>query len=131
VQGLYNSMQDTGLSAATMRLTRAVLGMVFRQAITWHYLTRNPADGIKPPAALKTPRGGYAFTQDEALRFIKAASEEADDLVYLFHLFTGLRPEELAGLGWQHVTFDEASACGAARVERGVSRPPGSRCCPP
>ena len=120
VQGLYNSMQDDGHAAATMRLTRAVLGMVFRQAVAWHYLRANPAEGVRLPASTKPPRTGYAFTQEEALRFIKAASEEADDLVYPFHLFTGLRPEELAGLGWEHVSFDDRSACGAARVERAV-----------
>lgn len=120
VQALYNSMQDAGRSAATMKLTRAVVGMVFRQAVLWNYLRSNPAEGIKLPASKKPPRQGYAFTQGEALRFIRAASEEPDDLVYLFHLFTGLRPEELAGLGWQHVSFDEASQCGVARVERAV-----------
>ncbi|MET0647492.1 MAG: site-specific integrase [Pyrinomonadaceae bacterium] len=120
VQGLYNAMQDARHAAATMKLTRAVVGMVFRQAVLWKYLRANPAEGIKLPASRKPPRAGYAFTQDEALRFIQAASEEPDDLVYLFHLFTGVRPEELAGLGWQHVSFDEASACGVARIERGV-----------
>jgi integrase len=120
VQALYNSMQDAGRSDATMKLTRNVLGMVFRQAVAWRYLRTNPAEGVRLPASTKPARTGYAFTQEEALRFIKTASEQADDLVYLFNLFTGLRPEELAGLGWQHVAFDEASACGVARVERAV-----------
>lgn len=120
VQGLYNSLQDAGRSAATMKLTRAVLGMVFRQAIAWRYLRSNPVEGVRLPASRKAPRPGYAFTQEQALRFIQAASEDANDLIYLFHLFTGLRPEELAGLGWQHVSFDEASECGVARVERVV-----------
>lgn len=120
VQALYNSMQDAGLAAATMKLVRAVLVMVFRQATLWNYLKTNPADGIKLPASKKAPRGGYAFTQAEALRFIQVASEEPDDLVYLFHLFTGVRPEELAGLGWQHISFDEESECGVARIERAV-----------
>src|SRR5205085_6024654 len=39
------------------------------------------------------------------------------------NLFTGLRPEELAGLGWQHVSEDAASGCGVARVERVVLWP--------
>lgn len=120
VQRLYNSMQDAGRSAATMKLTRAVLVMVFRQAIVWHYLRTNPAEGIKLRASTRPPRTGHAFTQEEALRFIQAASEEPDDVVYLFHLFTGVRPEELAGLGWQHISFDEVSQCGVAQTERGV-----------
>ncbi|HEX3560318.1 MAG TPA: site-specific integrase [Pyrinomonadaceae bacterium] len=123
VQRLYNSMQDAGRYDAPMKLTRNVLGMVFRQAVLWHYLKANPAEGVRLPASTKPPRSGYAFTKDEALRFIKAASEEPDDLAYLFHLFTGLRPEELAGLGWQHVRFDEARECGVASVERVVLWP--------
>ncbi|HST50712.1 MAG TPA: site-specific integrase [Pyrinomonadaceae bacterium] len=122
VQQLYNRMQDEGLRDATMRLVRAVLGMAFRQAVLWHYLRSDPTAGIKPPAAVKPPREGHAFTRDEALRFIRAASESPDDLDFLFHLFTGVRPEELAGLGWQHVSFDEASGCGVARIERVVLR---------
>lgn len=123
VQTFYNGMRDAGLHDATMKLARAVLVMVLRQAIAWRYLRANPADGIRLPASTKTPRVGYAFTQEEAMRFIKASSEEPGDLVYLFHLFTGLRPEELAGLGWGHVSFDEASGCGAAKIERVVLWP--------
>lgn len=123
VQTFYNGMRDAGLHGATMKLARALLVMVFRQAIAWRYLRGNPADGIKLPASTKQPRAGYAFTQEEALRFIRASSEEPGDLVYLFHLFTGLRPEELAGLGWGHVSFDEASGCGVAKIERVVLWP--------
>ncbi|HYY92892.1 MAG TPA: site-specific integrase [Pyrinomonadaceae bacterium] len=123
VQELYNRMQDAGRYDATMKPTRNVLGMVFRQAVLWRYLRANPAEGIKLPKAKNPPRAGRAFSRHEALRFIKAASEEPGDLAYLFHLFTGLRPEELAGLGWQHISFDEQSGCGVARVERAVLWP--------
>jgi integrase len=125
VQELYNRMQDAGRYDATMKLTRNVLGMVFRQAVLWRYLKANPAEGIRLPKARNPPRTGRAFSRDEALAFIKVASEEPEDLVYLFHLFTGLRPEELAGLGWQHVSFDDQSGCGVARVERAVLWPTG------
>ncbi|HEX8557981.1 MAG TPA: site-specific integrase [Pyrinomonadaceae bacterium] len=120
VQQLYNQMQDAGLRDATMRLVRAVLRMAFRQAVAWRYLRADPSAEIKPPAATKPPREGHAFTREEAAAFIRAASRDPDDLSCLFHLFTGVRPEELAGLGWQHVSLDEAAGCGVARIERVV-----------
>lgn len=120
VQQLYNQMQDAGLRDATMRLVRAVLRMAFRQAVAWRYLREDPSAEIKPPAATRPPREGHAFTREEAAAFIREASRNPDDVDLLFHLFTGVRPEELAGLGWPHVSFDEGSGCGIARIERVV-----------
>jgi integrase len=82
--------------------------------------TADPSAEIKPPAATEPPRVGHAFTREEAAGFIRAASQNPDDVDLLFYLFAGVRPEELAGLGWQHVTFDESSGCGVARIERVV-----------
>jgi len=62
-----------------------------------------------------------AFSREEAAAFIREASLEADDIVCLFQLFTGVRPEELAGLGWESVAFDDRAGCGAARM--GHARP--------
>ncbi|HEX8558519.1 MAG TPA: tyrosine-type recombinase/integrase [Pyrinomonadaceae bacterium] len=125
VQELYNRMQDEGLRLATMRLVRSVLRMAFRQAVAWGYLRNDPSHSIRLPAATKAPRAVHAFARDEALAFIREATADPDDLDCLFNLFTGVRPEELAGLGWEHVSFDEAAGCGVARIERVVLRHTG------
>jgi integrase len=125
VQRLYNGMQDAGRRRATMKLAQTVINLALKKAVSWHYLRTNPAAEIAPPAAKTPPREGHAFSRAEALAFVREASTEPDDVVYLFHLFTGVRPEELAGLGWASVAFDEGAGCGVARIERVVLRPRG------
>ncbi|HEX8352825.1 MAG TPA: N-terminal phage integrase SAM-like domain-containing protein, partial [Pyrinomonadaceae bacterium] len=103
VQRLYNAMQDAGRRRATMKLAQTVVNMALKKAVMWRYLLSNPAAEITPPAATVPPRDGHAFTRDEAVAFVREASAGADDIMCLFHLFTGVRPEELAGLGWGSV----------------------------
>lgn len=125
VQRLYNEMQDARLRRATMKLAQTVLNMALKKAVSWQYLRSNPAAEIAPPAATVPPRDGHAFSREEAVAFVREASADPDDVAFLFHLFTGIRPEELAGLGWESVAFDEGAGCGVARIERVVLRPRG------
>lgn len=129
VQRLYNAMQDAGRRRATMKLAQTVVNMALKKAVTWRYLLSNPAADIAPPAATVPPRDGHAFTRDEAVAFVREASTDTDDIMCLFHLFTGVRPEELAGLGWESVAFDDGAGCGVARIERVVLRPRGGGFC--
>lgn len=97
VRRMLNGLQDRGLASGTIRYARTILGMVLRDAVTWGYLKENPAERIKVPKGGEG-RVAYAMTPEEARALVKAASEDADDLVFVFALLTGLRPEEYLGL---------------------------------
>jgi integrase len=102
VRGMLNGLQDRGLTSGTIRLARAVVGMVLSDAVAWGYLKSNPADKIKLPKGAEG-RVAYAMTPDEARALVDAALTDPDDLVFVFALVTGLRPEEYIGLQRRNV----------------------------
>lgn len=115
VQSLYNHWQDRELSAATMRLARAVLKMAFKRAVALRLLRESPSAEIRLPAG-REAREGRAFTVAEALRFVAVAARQPADIIYIFDLVTGLRPEELSGLRRSDISFEDGR--GVARVRQ-------------
>jgi integrase len=97
VRNMLNGLQDRGLSTGTIRYARTILNMVFRDAVSWGMLKENPAASVKSPKGT-TGRVGYAMNPDEARSLIESALQDPDDLVFVFALLTGLRPEEYLGL---------------------------------
>ena len=94
---MLNGLPDRGLAPGTIRYARTVLGMASKDAVSWGYLRVNPA------ADVKAPKGGegrvaYALKPDEARARVEAALQDPEDLVFVFALMTGLRPEEYLGL---------------------------------
>lgn len=97
VRRMLNGLQDRGLSSGTIRFARTILGMALRDAVSWGYLKENPAERVKVPKGT-AGRVAHAMTPDEARALVEAALEDLDDLVFVFALLTGLRPEEYLGL---------------------------------
>jgi integrase len=90
LQITYQQMIERGLSARTVRYTHVVLRSALRQALQWHLLLENPADGIKlPPQPRSEMR---ALTVQEARTFLKAALDTPNGPVLAFALTTGMRP---------------------------------------
>ena len=85
-------------SAARQRL-RGKLSMLFRQAMKWELIRRNPVESTKKQS--HKPEKAETFTLVEVTSILQAASEHR--LVGMFDLgFTlGPRPEELFGFQWQ------------------------------
>jgi len=54
LQTTYQQMIERGLSARTVRYTHVVLRSALRQALQWHLLLENPADGVKPPQQVRS-----------------------------------------------------------------------------
>lgn len=125
VQDLYNHMHDRGLSESTIGNARKVLKMALRQAVAWRYIAASPAADVKAPR----PEGsegesdkGRAMDEAEARAFLQAAREDPEDLIFVFWLCTGLRPEEMLGLQWRAVELDRRFDSGRETfVERGVA----------
>jgi len=53
VQATYQQMIERGLSSRNVRYTHVVLKSAMRQALRWHLLLENPADGVKIPQQLR------------------------------------------------------------------------------
>ena len=108
IQTFYGLMQERGLSARTVRYTHAILSSAFKQAIKWHMLARNPCDAVDLPRAER--REMQAFSPEEAGRFLKAAKDDEQGIVFAFALATGMRPEEFLALKWSDVELDRGVA---------------------
>ena len=120
IQTFYSQMQERGLSARTVRYTHAILSSAFKQAIKWHMLARNPCEAVELPRA--TRREMQAFSPEEAGRFLKAAKEDEQGIIFAFALATGMRPEEYLALKW---STDMDLEKGVAVVQRALVRRKG------
>lgn len=113
VRNLLNALHDQGLATTTIRYARTVLQLILKDAVSWGYLKDNPAANIKAPAGA----GGRALNSlnvEEARSLVETALLDPDDLVFVFALLTGLRPEEYLGIRRQDVDLIEGR--GLARV---------------
>ena len=90
---------DSLESSASRHRLRGKLSMLFRQAVKWELLRRNPVDGAKSQS--HRPEKAQTFSIDEVGSILDAA--EPHRLVGMFDLgFTlGPRPEELFGFQWR------------------------------
>jgi hypothetical protein len=54
LNGLYQELEQAGLSVSTRRLVHAVIRRALGDAVRWSRLARNPAAMADPPAAQRT-----------------------------------------------------------------------------
>lgn len=113
---LYASLREHGradgkggLSVRTVRLVHAVVHRMFRDAVRWEQIPRNPADSADPPRAT----GGKAhklpvWTAHELRTFLDAcrASDDPWLSLWTFLATTGARRAEGLGLRWADIDFD-------------------------
>ena len=114
IQNLYTDMQDSGLSARTVRYAHAVLNSALKQAVKWLMLSQNPAALVELPKL--TRKEMAALSVDEAARFLEAAREDRFALMFALALSTGMRPEEFFGLQWKDLDLEK----GIATVQRAL-----------
>lgn len=129
IQDAFDGMVDRGLAPLTIRNARRILSRALTKAVKWGLLNGNPAVDIE------TPKGGRkkhrAMTEEEATKFIATAREDPEDLIFIFVLFTGLRPVEFIGLQWPCVELvrefdprrEQYVERGLARIRRTIVRP--------
>jgi integrase len=98
LNGLYRELEEEGLSAASRRLTHAVLSRALRDAVRWGKLPRNPAAAADPPAAPESR--ATAWTAKELGRFLEHVDGERLFALWRLAATTGMRRGELLGLTW-------------------------------
>jgi integrase len=101
LNGLYNELEQAGLSVSTRRQTHAVLSRALKDAVRWSKLTRNAAKLADPPSQSRTRVD--AWTAKELSRFLAAAADDRYAALWRLAATTGMRRGELLGLTWRAV----------------------------
>jgi len=87
-----------------------------RQALRWHLLLENPADGVEIPQQLRGEM--RSFTVEHAQTFLKAALATPHGPVLAVLLTTGMRPSEYLGLKWQDIDWTRQTVSVVRSVRR-------------
>jgi integrase len=101
MRNYYARALQSGLSARSVAHHHTLLHKALRTAIEWHLVTRNAANGVRPPRAIR--REMQTWSQQEASVFLEAARETQYYEVFYLALFTGMRRSELLTLRWDDV----------------------------
>ena len=104
IQSLYTKLSDKGLSPRTVRYIHVLLTSAFKQGIRWRLLAQNPAAYAELPKMVRKEM--QALSPEEATRFLRAASDHPYNLIFMFALVTGMRPEEYLAIQWKDVDFE-------------------------
>ena len=98
-----------GLSPVTIRNHHALLSTLLASAVKWNLIHSNPCERVEPPKNTIS----HKFIYDKATLglFLTALESEPvkQQLLILLALTGGLRREEIFGLEWKHVDFENGS----------------------
>jgi integrase len=98
-----NMKSAVGLAPETVIRVHATLHRALRDAVRWGYLRENPADRADPPKQKMGSQKMRTWSAEELRRFLEAASEDRDHILWLLYAMTGMRRGEGLGLRWQDV----------------------------
>ena len=111
VQQFITCTLKDGYAWETTNHFRTLLSKIMNTAVSWNFLSDNPARGVKmPEQTLKRPH--RFLTMDEVRRLITASDEPVRTIVLLATM-TGLRIGEILALRWGRINL----ASGTLRVE--------------
>jgi integrase len=100
-----------GLSNRSVRYVHTIIHRMFKDAVRWSRLARNPVDSADPPKATATVKRKLATWTAEQLRAFLLGTR-ADRLYAAFLLLatTGMRRGEALGLRWVDLDLDARKA---------------------
>lgn len=102
----YKTSRLSSVKAATVNRELSTLKAMFRQAVLWDYLRKNPA---KPVKFFKLPKPTFRFlSQDEIDLFLDACKRSTSQPLYpvvVTALRTGMRQGEIFHLRWEDIDF--------------------------
>lgn len=107
-----------GLAKASLAKVRGTLGMALAWAERRGKVSRNVARVAELPPDARTAVSGRAMTATEAGAFLAAAAGTRYAAMWTAMMYLGLRPGEVAGLGWDDVDLDD----GIVHVRRALKR---------
>jgi integrase len=121
---MLDEKAEQGLSYSVVAHLRWDLRQIFRMAVSEGYIRRNPAELLFIPRDAKRPEH-TAMTLEEVQRCF-AVLEQRERLIVKFAIIAGLRPGEIFGLKWEHLSGTHVNV--RQRVYRGeIDSPKTSR----
>ena len=103
IQGVLNSM--TGQSEYHIKRIFQIFNWVFEKAVENDLIARNPTKGVIRPKGTKTER--RAITDQERKHLLLVADENPQLRFFLFMLFCGCRPSEVANLQGRDIVIQD------------------------
>ena len=108
IQRVLNKMRGEGYSAGYIGKVRALMNLIFKQALLNGVIIANPVEGTTPPK-----KGGAenihkrALTEQEQRRFLEYVEKEMPFYADIFFLgfSTGMRIGEITALEWSEIDF--------------------------
>lgn len=105
-EGWCKSLADDGLAPATRSKYIHIAKALFRRAVLWDLLTRNPFESIRPGPQSNPKRQAYIPAADIE-RVLEAAGSHDWRCIFGLTRLAGLRcPSEIVGLRWGDVDFE-------------------------
>jgi integrase len=120
VRGFYGEKTHSDLSSATVKKMHVVLRKALSQAVSDGLISRNAADGVKPPRVSASGEEVNPLNPDECAAFLKASRGERLEALYVLAVHCGLREGELLALRWEDVDLEAAKP--ALFVRRTLTR---------
>lgn len=119
IRQMLARLAGSGLSPTTVACTRDTLATILERAVKDRVLAYNPAHAVDSVQRSKRPT--FTLTAEQAAAFIRAATGDAYEGVFVLALHAGLRQSELLGLEWSDVDLDRATLT----VRRSLARVKG------
>jgi integrase len=102
LQTMLDEKAKAGLSYSVVAHLRWDLRQIFRMAVSEGYILRNPAELLFIPR--DAPRPEHTAMSLEEVQRCFAALEQRERLILKFAILAGLRPGEIFGLKWAHLS---------------------------
>lgn len=122
LQNLLDEKAASGLSHSMVAHLRWDLRQIFRMAVNEGHILRNPAELLFIPRDAKRPEH-TVMTMEEVQRCFSVL-EQRERLIVKLAILAGMRPGEIFGLKWEHVSPTHVYI--RQRVYRGVIDSPKS-----
>jgi integrase len=99
-----------GLSPRSVRYLHSIVHRLFRDAVKWGRLPRNPADAADPPKASAVVQPTMTtWSADQVRAFLDHTAEHRLHAAFVLLATTGMRRGECLGLRWSDVDWAEGS----------------------
>jgi integrase len=96
-----------GLSSRSVRYVHTILHRLFKDAVRWGRLARNPGDAADPPRAAAIGRREMpTWTAEQVRAFLAATANDRLGAAFMVLATTGMRRGEALGLRWADLDLD-------------------------
>lgn len=102
LQGMLDEKAETGLSYSVVAHLRWDLRQILRMAVSEGHIARNPAELLFIPR--EAPRPEHTAMSREEVQKCFSVLDQRERLVVKFAVLAGLRPGEIFGLKWGHLS---------------------------